>query len=91
MHRVLFEGTKTLVPVYSCLPNHISKVGTDQWVFRAALVSLLKVVSPCLHMVFCLLLKHTLKIQKVRATSGLKVPYGATSQFWDYLRAECYS
>lgn len=56
--------------------------------FRAALVSLLKLDVPkpsiCLHMVFCLLLKHTLKIQKVATTSGLKVPYGATSPFWDY-------
>lgn len=30
MHKVLFEGTKVLVPVYSCLLNHISKAGTDQ-------------------------------------------------------------
>lgn len=40
---------------------------------------------------FCLLLKHTLKIQKVWAASGLKVPCGVRSPFWDYLRAGCYS
>lgn len=78
MHKVLFEGMKTLVPVHSFLPSHISKAGIDQLVFRAALVSLLKLDVPktsiCLYMVFCLLLKHTLRIQKVGTASALKVP-----------------